>query len=288
MKDRALFGPAGNCDRFYAEGHKSTKEVFRWLHDIGLDSYEYQCGNGIRTKLETFAALGEEAKKYDIHLSLHAPYYISLSGVEEEKRLKSLDYIKASVDAATALGAQSVVIHTGSASKISRGEALALAADTMDRALDMLGDTDIHLCLETMGKRNQLGTLEEVLALCAVDERLYPCVDFGHLNARDVGGVFVTADDYRRLFDRVGERLGEEKAKYLHCHFSKIEYTNQGEKKHLTFEDNTFGPDFEPLCEAIAREGLCPRIICESAGTQADDALAMKHSYEMQSAKCKV
>ena len=64
MKNTALFGPAGNCDRFYAEGHKSTKEVFKWLHDIGLDSYEYQCGNGIRTKLETFAALGEEAKKY--------------------------------------------------------------------------------------------------------------------------------------------------------------------------------------------------------------------------------
>ena len=279
MEDRALFGPAGNCDRFYAEGHKSTKEVFKWLSEIGLDSYEYQCGNGIRTKLETFAALGEEAKKYDIHLSLHAPYYISLSGVEVDKRLKSLDYIKASVDAAEALGAKSVIIHTGSASKISREEAVALAADTMARTLDMLGDTDIHLCLETMGKKNQLGTLDEVLTLCSADKRLYPCVDFGHLNARDVGGVFVTADDYRRLFDRVGERLGEEKAKYMHCHFSKIEYTDKGEKKHLTFADTVYGPDFEPLAKAIVLEGVCPRIICESDGTMAEDALCMKNAW---------
>ena len=275
----ALFGPAGNCDRFYADGNKHSIEAFKWLYDNGIDAYEYQCGNGIRTKLETFAKLGEEAKKYGIVLSLHAPYYISLSGVEEDKRLKSLDYIKASVDAAQALGADRVVIHTGSAAKISREEALALAKDTMLRTLDMLGETNITLCLETMGKKNQLGTLEEVIELCSIDKRLSPCVDFGHLNARDVGGVFVTKDDYLRVFDLIGEKLGEDKAKYLHCHFSKIEYTNQGEKKHLTFEDNEFGPDFEPLCEVIAAEGLCPRIICESAGTQADDALSMKNSY---------
>lgn len=283
MIQKALFGPAGNCDRFYAEGNKHSIEAFKWLYDNNIDAYEYQCGNGIRTKFETFRELGKEAEKYNIALSLHAPYYISLSGVEEEKRLKSLDYIKASVDAATALGAGRVVIHTGSAAKISRQEALSLAKDTMQRTLDMLGATSIQLCLETMGKKNQLGTLEEVIELCSIDERLYPCVDFGHLNARDAGNVFVTADDYRRVFDLIGEKLGTNKAKYLHCHFSKIEYTNQGEKKHLTFEDSLFGPDFEPLCEAIAKEKLCPRIICESAGTQADDALAMKKCYNKYS-----
>lgn len=276
---KALFGPAGNCDRFYAEGNKHSIEAFKWLKKNNIDAYEYQCGNGIRTKLETFKELGKEAKRYGISLSLHAPYYISLSGIEEEKRLKSLDYIKTSADAASALGADRIVIHTGSASKISRDEALSLAKDTMLRALDMPIDKSITLCLETMGKKNQLGTLDEVIELCSIDKRLAPCVDFGHLNARDAGGVFVTFDDYRRVFDLIGSKLGEEKAKYLHCHFSKIEYTSQGEKKHLTFEDNIFGPAFEPLCEAIAKEGLCPRIICESAGTQADDALMMKNCY---------
>lgn len=279
MKDYALFGPAGSSERFIAEGHKKTLETMKWLFDNDLDAYEYQCGNGVRAGAESLRLLGEEARKYDITLSLHAPYFISLSGVEEEKRLKSIEYIRQSAEAAHALGADEIVIHTGSASKISRSEAVALAADTMERTLAEVETYGIHLCLETMGKQNQLGTLDEVIELCSRDARLYPCVDFGHLNARDAGGVFTSEDDYRRVFDKIGSALSPEKAKYLHCHFSKIEYTAKGEKKHLTFADKEYGPDFEPLMEVIAKDGLCPRIICESAGTQADDAMAMKTLY---------
>ena len=217
MKNKALFGPAGNCDRFYAEGYKSTKQVFKWLSEIGLDSYEYQCGNGIRTKLETFRDLGEEAKKYDIHLSLHAPYYISLSGVEEEKRLKSIDYISRSLHAAELLGADTIVIHTGSAAKISRENAMALASDTLRRNLEVNGNTSLRMGLETMGKINQLGTLDEVLTLCQISPLYCPVVDFGHLNARALGGAFLTVDDYRRVFDAVGSTLGDRYAKHLHC-----------------------------------------------------------------------
>ena len=75
------------------------------------------------------------------------------------------------------------------------------------------------------------------------------------------------------------ELWGDEYAYNLHCHFSKIEYTTAGEKKHLTFEDTVFGPEFDGLAEAIVREGVCPRIICESAGTMAEDALFMKNMY---------
>ena len=81
------------------------------------------------------------------------------------------------------------------------------------------------------------------------------------------------------MFDKIGEKLGDSYARYLHCHFSKIEYTAAGEKKHLTFADEVFGPWFEPLAEAIVREGVAPRIICESAGTMSDDALAMKNMW---------
>jgi deoxyribonuclease-4 len=105
-------------------------------------------------------------------------------------------------------------------------------------------------------------------------------VDFGHLNARDCGGVFKTEDDYLSVFDKIADKLGDDKAKYLHCHFSKIEYTSAGEKKHLTFEDTVYGPDFEPLMNVIAKNRLCPRIICESDGRMAEDALTMKKSYE--------
>ena len=103
-------------------------------------------------------------------------------------------------------------------------------------------------------------------------------VDFGHLNARE-RGFFTDSDSYRRIFDDIANGLGDDYARTLHCHFSKIEYTSAGEKKHLTFADEVYGPLFEPLADAIAKEGLCPRIICESAGTMAEDALYMKNAY---------
>ncbi len=273
------FGPAGNSESFYEAGYKSTWQAPAWLKELGLDAYEYQCGQGVRGSEEAFQKVGEEAKKYGILLSLHAPYFISLSGTEEEKRLGSLTYIGQSIVAAEAMGANTIVIHTGSASKITREEAVKLAKDTMYRALEAFPDTNVGFGLETMGKLNQLGTLDEVLDICSIDKRLRPVVDFGHLNARNIGGLFVTADDYRRVFDSITNALGAEYADNLHCHFSKIEYTKSGEKKHLTFEDTVFGPEFEPLAEAIAKDGYSPRIICESDGTQAVDALAMKRMY---------
>lgn len=274
-----LFGPSGNSESFYAAGYKSTKQAPAWLEGLGLTAYEYQCGNGVTGSDANFLAVGEAARKHGITLSLHAPYFISLSGVDPETRLKSVGYIEKSVHAAELLGADRIVIHTGSAAKITREEAMRYAADTLEKTLAAI-DTPVKLGLETMGKINQLGTLEEVITLCKISPRLIPVVDFGHLNARHLGGYFVTPDDYRRVFDRIGEELGDEVARHLHCHFSKIEYTSGGEKKHLTFTDTVYGPSFEPLAEVIAKDGLAPRILCESAGTMAEDALAMKAMYE--------
>ncbi len=280
MINKATFGPGGNSESFYAEGHKSTLEAPAWVASKGLDAYEYEAGRGVNTSAEVLRAIGEEAKKHGVLMSLHAPYFISLSGVEEEKRLKSISYIEKSLWAAELLGADTIVIHCGSASKISRAEAVSLAIDTLEKTVEAVGDTPIHLGIETMGKVNQLGTLEEVVEICKRDRHLYPVVDFGHMNARAIGGYYTDVDSYRRTFDYVGRELGDEIARTMHCHFSKIEYTGSGEKKHLTFADETFGPWFEPLAEAIVRENLAPRIICESDGTMAEDALYMKKCVE--------
>ena len=277
--DHATFGPGGNSESFYNEGKKSTVQAPAWLSARGLDAYEYQAGNGLTAGDASLRKVGEEAKKYGILMSLHTPYFISLSGVEEEKRLNSINYISRSLHAAELLGADTIVIHTGSAAKITREEAMALAADTLTKNLEVNGDTTIRMGLETMGKINQLGTLDEVLTLCKIAPIYHPVVDFGHLNARHLGGYFSDCDSYRAVFDKIATTLGDEYAYNLHCHFSKIEYTKAGEKKHLTFEDEVFGPDFEPLAEAIVREGVCPRIICESAGTMAEDALFMKDQW---------
>ena len=274
-----MFGPGGSSESFKKEGHKNSVEMPAWLKEKGLDCFEYECGNGIAGTPAGFTALGEEARKYGISLSLHSPYFISLSGTDPEKRLKSIDYIGASVVAAELMGAKTVVVHCGSCATISREEGMALSRDTLERALDTI-KTDVIIGIETMGKLNQLGTLEEVVELCSISPRLRPVVDFGHLNARNLGGYFLTRDDYRRVFDVIGSRLGDGTAKYLHCHFSKIMFTEKGgEKKHLTFEDDVYGPEFEPLGDVIAADGLCPTVICESAGTQAEDALYMKNCW---------
>ena len=281
MTKLAKFGPGGNSEAFYSAGFKSSADAPTWLRSIGLDAYEYQAGNGITAGEKSLLAIGEAAKKADIQMSIHAPYFISLSGIIPEKRLGSIRYIRESLAAGELLGAYLAVVHTGSAAKISRAEALDLAKDTLSHLLSEVPDNWILIGLETMGKINQLGTLDEVIELCRLSPRFVPVVDFGHLNARECGGVFPNADAYRRVFDRIGNALGDHVAKNLHCHFSKIEWTAAGgEKKHLTFEDRTFGPDFEPLMEAIAREKLTPTLISESAGTMSDDALTMKRCYE--------
>ena len=233
-----------------------------------------------------FANVGMKAKEHGIKMSFHTPYFISLSSVEKQKRDNSVEYIRQSAAVSTLLGAETMVVHCGSCAKISRETAMGFAKETLFDAAQMLEDNrfDVVLGIETMGKVNQLGTLSEVIELCKISSRFAPVVDFGHLNARDRGVLF-TPDDFKRIFDDIATELGAEYAENLHCHFSKIMYTEMGEKKHLTFEDDVYGPNFGPLAEAIVDLGVSPTIICESAGTQSDDALYMKKIYEEERKK---
>ena len=279
-KDHATFGTGGNSDSFYASGKKSTVQAPEWVKAFGLDAYEFEAGNGLNAGDETLRKIGDAAREHEILMSFHTPYFISLSGTDPEKRLKSIDYISRSLHASELLGADTIVIHAGSAAKITREEAMRLATDTLEKNLEVNGHTDIRMGIETMGKINQLGTLDEVIELCKISPKYHPVVDFGHLNARNVGNAFPSVDSYREVFDKIANALGDEYAYNLHCHFSKIEYTQAGEKRHLTFADTLYGPDFEPLAEAIIKEGVAPRIISESDGTQAEDALAMKRMWE--------
>ena len=276
-----LFGPAGTAESFKSMGYKSSLDVPEYLTKFGLTAFEYQCGRGVNIGEEKAKELGRLSKEKGITLSLHAPYYISMSSVEEEKRLNSINYILASARAVNAMGGDRIIVHTGSCAKISREEALSLAKGTMKLALDTLDNEHlghIHICPETMGKINQLGTLDEVIELCALDERLLPCIDFGHLNARDLGSL-KTKDDFGVICDAIENRLGSERLKNFHSHFSKIQYSAGGEVRHLTFADTVYGPDFEPVMELAFKKGCSIRFICESAGTQTEDAKQMSDYY---------
>lgn len=276
------FGTSGNPDGFYADGMKKSIQMPKWLRDNGLTAYEYQCSKGVKISQATAEELGSEALKNDIYLSIHSPYYISLSSVEPEKRDNSINYILSTLRAAKFCGAKRIVVHAGSCSKMSREEALALACDTLKRAADAAkaeGLEDISICPETMGKINQLGTVDEVIEMCKVHENFVPCVDFGHVNAREMGSLNVLSD-FENIIDKIHNGLGEEKAKRFHVHFTRIAFTTGGEKCHIPYDDESFGPSFDPLAELISKRGLEPVIICESPGTQDIDALIYKRILE--------
>ncbi len=282
MRDKPLFGPGGNCEDFYANGYKSSLKIPEWLFNNGLDAYEYQCGKGVKISEDSAKILGKEAKKYNIALSVHAPYYISISSTEEEKRDKSIEYILSTLKAASYMDAKRIVVHSGSCGKITRAQALDLAKTTLSRAIkaaDENGYSDIIICPETMGKINQLGSVSEVIELCMIDERLIPTADFGHINSQTNGGL-KTYSDYEKVFDAFENKLGSFRTKNLHIHYSRIEYTNAGEKKHHTYDETEYEPEFEPIAEIIARRGYTPVIISESAGTQTKDSKEYKKIYD--------
>ena len=284
MSDTPRFGPAGLSDSY--PGKKFDPEgMASYTAGFGLTAFEYQCGRGVRLALDKAEVLGKACAEKNIALSVHAPYYISMSSLEEDKRLHSIDYLLQSCALVKALGGRRVIFHTGSCGKQSREASLEKALDTMRRAVeacDAAGYGDCILCPETMGKVNQLGTLDEVLALCAVDKRITPCIDFGHLYARSRGQDLADPEGkgYAALLDRLEEALGDERAKNFHAHFSRIAYTDGGEKMHLTFADTQYGPPHEPLMKLLKQRGLHPTIICESAGTQAEDAATLRKAFE--------
>ena len=279
--NNAKFGPAGTGDSFKAQGYKTSLQVPEYLKNMGLTWFEYQCGRGVNIGEDKAVALGEKAKEHGVGISLHAPYYISLASKEEEKRDNSVNYILQSAKAVSAMGGDRIVVHPGGLGGLSRADATDLACVTLKKAqacLDENGFSHVHICPETMGKINQLGNLEEVLQMCGVDERFLPCIDFGHLNARTHGAVN-SAAAFAEVLTQIENALGYDRMKVFHSHFSKIEYTDGGEKRHLTFEDTVYGPDFGPLAELIAKRDLSPVFVCESSGTQAEDAACMQWCY---------
>ena len=281
MNDTPKFGTAGLSDSYAAKGFDPQK-IAAYTASFGLTAFEYQCGRGVRLAHDKAQALGKAAAAQGITLSVHAPYYISMSGLDDEKRLHSVDYLLQSCALVKALGGRRVVFHPGSCGKQSREAALEKALDTMRRAVaacDEAGYGDCILCPETMGKVNQLGTVDEVLALCAVDARITPCIDFGHIYARSGGTELTDTASYAVLLDKLDDALGDDRAVHFHAHFSRIAYTAGGEKCHLTFADTDYGPPHAPLLQLLKQRGLAPTVICESAGTQAEDAQKLAAAF---------
>lgn len=279
MQERTIrFGPAGNSASFYAQGYKHTEQAPAWLAAMGLRAMEYSAGHGVNLKEQTAMRIGEAAREHDIAFSIHAPYYINLANPAPERYSRNIGYILDSARAVRAMGGDRVVLHVGSCSKIDPSLAMDNILEGLRHARRDLIDAgleDIRLCPETMGRDNQIGDLEAILRICEQDETFIPTVDFAHLHARTRGGLR-TAEDFEPVLRRMVEVLGEARAHSFHAHFCRIEFTKDGEKRHWTFADTQFGPDFALLAPLLADPVWTPTIICESSGTMAEDACAMR------------
>ncbi len=275
------FGPSGNCESFYAEGYSHTEESAAFVKNRGLDCFEYSFGRGVRMTEEKARSIGAAFEREGVEISAHAPYFINFANPDEEMAAKSFGYVLDTAKVLKQMGGKRVVFHPAAQGKATREEAVALTKERLKILRDMIyesGLEDMIFCPETMGKLAQIGTLEEVVEFCKIDPVFTPCIDFGHINAREQGSL-KTVEDYQSRLQYMIDELGYERVKRFHVHFSKIMYSVKGEVKHLTFEDDVYGPDFPPLSVALKNLGLEPYIVSESAGTQAEDAESMKKVY---------
>ena len=275
------FGPSGNSESFYAAGYSHTEEAATYVKEMGLDCFEYSFGRGVRMGEDKARAIGRAFDAEGVEISVHAPYFINFANPEEEMVAKSYGYVLDSAKMCRVMGGKRIVFHPAAQGKDAREIAVSRAEDRLKVLRDYIylnNLQDMMFCPETMGKIAQIGTVEEVTRFCRIDPVYTPCVDFGHINAREQGSL-KTADDYLSRLSYMISELGYERMKHFHVHFSKIMYSSKGEVKHLTFEDTVYGPEFAPLALALKELKLEPYIVSESAGRQVEDAAAMKHIY---------
>lgn len=267
------FGPAGNPLGYIGE----TINVCDYIRRRGLNAYEYQATYGVRISKQSALKLKKSSKENNILISMHAPYYINLSSNKDDVVDRSIQRLIQSAKAAEWLDAYRIVFHPGFYTKYTPTEAmmkLQSAINDLTEKLESMGVSKYTFAPETSGKKTQLGSLEEIIEICFTHENFTPTVDFAHLHARSGGGI-KSKKDYGEIFEKLEDNLG---LNSLHSHFTSIEFTDKGERRHhALFEDN-YGPPMEPLLEEIAERGWNVTVICETPLLD-EDALLMQKAY---------
>jgi len=242
-----------------AKKGKGMEAGIQYLSDIGLDSMEVQFVRGIFMDSASAKKVGRLAKKLGIKLSVHAPYYINLASKKKETIEKSKRFIVNSAKIASDMGASIVVFHAA----YYLNDTFALVRDACKEIVNEIG-SDIYLGVETTGRQNQFGTLDEIAKLMTEVDRVIPVLDFAHIHARGNGSLR-RKEDFGAIFDKF------DRAKF-HIHFTGVEYSKGNEKKHMPLNDE---PDFRHLAEVLVDRGYDATVICESPLLERD-ALKMK------------
>ncbi len=287
MTEHTRFGPAGVPPMFRLLG-ATIADVPKLLHEEGLDAFEYQAsrwGPKPQMKLEDAQKLGEEARKNDVKLSMHGSYFVNLSGKKETVEASKRRLI-ACATAADWMGAYVVVFHTGFYGKVEKSFAFQNALTALKEISAEMKNLGLKVKLgpETMGRNFQVGTIEEILTINQEVEGTQLVIDWGHLHALHQG-TLKKVEDFRVIAEKVEAQLGTEALRSMHCHFSKIEFSSQGEKRHHTLDEERYGPEFRMLAEVIVDFGLHPTMICESPFLDVDARKMKTTLNEVQESK---
>ncbi|MBL7117846.1 MAG: TIM barrel protein [Candidatus Syntrophoarchaeum sp.] len=259
-KFNIFLGPAGTPG--FTRG--GTLEGIKDVAELNLSALEIQFTYGVRMSVALAKECGKAAKENNIHLSCHAPYYVNLCN---PKKLKvSMKRIMSAAERMGAAGGGVVTFHPGFYGKLEKQEAFDRIISAC-KELVKRTPRSVKLGLETTGKSGAFGTLDEIVAVCKKVRRCIPVIDFAHIYARQVGKI-----DYGKVLDAVKPL----RLKHLHTHFSNVEYTAKGERRHLVLDDS---PPFEPLAKEIMRRKQNITIICESPILELD-SLRMKKVFE--------
>ncbi len=274
-----LFGTAGVP---VTSSDPSSLAALDHISGMGLDALEIEFVQGVKMGVETARKIRERAAHLGLRLSVHAPYFVNLNSVDKGKRLQSQERLLASARIGAECGARSLVFHAGfygqdtpeRTYEVIRQELTTVATIVREERLP------IALRIETMGKKSQFGSLDEVLGLCRDVKGLQPCLDFSHLYARE--GRVNSREEFDRVLTKVSKRLGPAALKNVHIHIAGIHFNQTGEIKHLNLDEADFR--YDDWLEVLRDRGVEGLVICESPNKEGD-ALMLKTLYLAQRTK---
>jgi len=242
----------------------------------GLEAIELEFVHGLKMSQETAIRIRQAAHKNKIRLSAHAPYYINLNSDDAGRRIQGQELLLNSLRLADLAGATDLIFHAGYYGRTSAAETYRRIKAGLDEVLSIARTEKLRtkLRIETMGKKSQFGSLDEVLSLCRELEGLFPCLDFAHILARE--GRINSYHDFCRVLSKVEKKLGRTSLKNAHIHISGVKFNQRGEIKHLDLEESEFR--YDEWLQALDDLGVTGTIICESPSLEAD-ALMLKNLY---------
>lgn len=270
MINMIRLGPAGNPVNYKGESSK----VCSYIRAMNLDAYEYQATYGVRVSERIAEGIKEDSSKNDIIVSIHAPYYINLSSPKDDVRERSIERLMQAARAGEWMGAYRIVFHPGFYSGQNKEKALKICEESISLLLEEIEASEIRdFCFapETTGRISQVGSLSEIIEICQSFDNFEPTIDFAHIYARRRGAP-KEIEDYMNILNLLEDNLDIE---HLHCHYTRIEYTDKGEKKHHSLDEKDYGPPLKPILYALIEKGWDYTIICETPHRDLD-ALKIK------------